>query len=703
MASWENATYALAGALTDELARSGLKVVVVCPGSRSAPLALAFWRERRIRVLMHVDERSAAYLALGIGRASGRPAAVLGTSGTAVANFLPAVEEARYGHVPLLVLTADRPPELRDTGALQTIDQVHLYGRSVKWFAELPVPEVREDVFRRVRFLTDRAYAETLGSPSAPAGPVHLNVPLREPLVPEPVPGERVPTTEEQSSEAFAGRRDGRPFVTLTSPGCFGTGVVRREDAGSRSGFATEGASPDAAGLSDVADLFREGRRGLILLGPLDPEDLVHESGQMGPGRVTSAVLDLAQALGWPVLADPLSGARTEALPESARELVLCGYDAVVRALAGPQGAALGERLRPDVAIVFGAVAVSKATQAWLSACPARLKIVRGGPRDLIDPEQTADRVLLGDPAAIATRLFQLAGRVRGRDAPIGAGPDRAFGTPPDRAPVSRSAWLRNWQTADRLAQETLREGLRERTAVGALFEGQVAAELAAKLPSGSTLFVGNSMPIRDVDSFVAPSLGASEGVRILANRGVSGIDGVVSSAFGAAQASGEEAGPTALLIGDLSFLHDANGLLAARLSGLSLLVVLVENDGGGIFSFLPQARLEDSLFEPLFGVPLGLDVRPLVEMMGGSFTRVRTLDELDAALARDIERPGLRVIASVAWSRRENVRLHEALWQRVAERLVMFFGSPGSPGSFDAAEDRLPNPVTPGPGVSPR
>lgn len=622
--AWENATYALCGALADELARSGVTHAALCPGSRSAPLALALWREPRIRVLTHLDERSAAYLALGIGRATGRPAVVVGTSGTAVANFFPAVEEARNGRVPLLLITADRPPELRDTGALQTIDQVHLYGRAVRWFAELPVPEVRADVFRRTRALTDRAVAEALGSPVAPAGPVHLNVPLREPLVPVAVTGERVPDAEERASEAFAGRGDGRPFLTVRTGG---------------GADATAGSRP----MPQMGSTELTGRRGVILIGPVDPRDL-------GTGDLGRAACRLGEALGWPVLADPLSGLRTAGGSGATSGRVVTGYDVIARALEDPDQAALAGRLRPEIAIVLGAAPVSKATAQLVASLPDRILVARGTPQGLTDPAQTASEALFGDPVEVAARLA-----VRSESAGLGAG----------------STWRADWEAADGIVGEVLRQGLYDLgPGEDGLFEGNVAATLSRHLPAGSTLFVGNSMPIRDVDSFVGLSSDATaKGLRILANRGVSGIDGVVSSAFGAV-AAGPDSGTTALLIGDLSFLHDANGLLSARMHGLSLLVVLVENDGGGIFSFLPQARLPAPEFEPLFGVPLGMDPEPLVKMMGGRFCRVSTRAAFEEALGRDLGRPGLRVIACRVPDRARNVRMHEAIWERARKAL---------------------------------
>ncbi len=567
------------GAFVDELARAGVRHACVCPGSRSTPLAIKLAQHPALRVWMHLDERSASYFALGLARAARQPVVLLATSGTAAANFLPAVVEARLARVPLVVLTADRPHELRDVGAAQTIDQLRLYGEHAKWFIDLPEPEASPEHERLVRTAAGRAVGTALAEP---AGPVHLNWPFREPLTPSPTAAD------------WPGRGDRQPYVT------------------SRSGRLAP--SPEMVARLDGA----LAPRGVIVCGPQDDPD------------VPAAVTRLAARLGYPVLADALSGVRNG--PHD-RSLVLDSYDAYLR------DAATVERLAPDVMLRFGALPTSKPLLQYMERYPDAHHIVvdPGGWRD---PTLLAADVLHVDPGMLCDALA--AGR-----APAEAG------------------WGQTWLAIDAAARDAT---ARMFAGEAELSEGKVFAELARLLPDspdGATIFAGSSMPVRDLDSFVGAS---SKTLRCLSNRGANGIDGVVSSAFGASAAGC--GGPVVLAIGDVSFYHDMNGLLAARAHQLDLLVVLLNNDGGGIFSFLPQQETASDNFEMLFGTPHGLDFQPFVEGYGGHFVRVRDWHEFESAVCAGLARGGLNVI-EVPTHRGRNVEQHRRVWRAVSDALA--------------------------------
>ena len=562
--------------LVDELARAGVTDACLAPGSRSAPLALALAEHPGIGVHVHLDERSAAFFALGAAKRSGRPVVVVCTSGTAAANFHPAVLEADHARVPLLVLTADRPPELRGTGANQATDQLKLYGPAVRWFCEVGVPADDPAAGRYWRSLASRALAEAAGPP---AGPVHLNLAFADPLVPldpAPGPGRRL------AGEPAPGRPGGAPWTAAPA------GVRAAADG-------------DVAAL---AEAVRAEARGLLVAG-------------WGAGLDPAAVDAFAAASGWPVLADPLSGARRGPAAVST-------YDGLLRA---PRFAA---GYRPDLVVRVGGAPTSKALTAWLDETVPQVLVDPAG--GWLDPGRSVSLRLTADPSAL---LAAVAARLDGR----GPGP-----------------WLGQWLAAERLAREAIDGLLEEWTEP---FEGRVARDLVAWMPDGGTLVVGSSMPVRDVDAFARPR----EGLRLLANRGLSGIDGFVATALGVA-AAGEE--PVAALCGDLTRLHDASSLLGAAGRPRGAVLVVCDNDGGGIFSFLPQARLPAELFEPLFGTPHGLD---LAALAAAARVRSRVVEKaadlvpaLDAALAS-----GGTQLVVVRGDRAANLARHLALTEAVA------------------------------------
>ncbi len=586
---------ALARVLVRQLAAAGVRHVVICPGSRSTPLVLAVAAEPGMRPLLHMDERAAGYFALGIARQSGRPVAVVSTSGTAAANLLPAAVEASLSRVPLLLLTADRPPELRDVGAPQAIDQLRLFGSHARWSAEAPCApaegEAPAALLQHARQLAARAVEVAAGPP---AGCVHLNLPFREPLV----AGDGQP----QRRAAAAAEA-----LTLLPP---------------------SGRAPLPPPPHDVQTLAAasSGRRGLVICGP--------ES----PALPAAEVTGLAGALGWPILADALSGLRTD----PAAGGVIAHYDAVLRE---PSAA---ERLAPEVVIRFGAQPTSKPLATWLDGlhrAGALHEHVIDEAGAWRDPSASAE-LHRAEPGAFAAAL---AGAV-------------------DGAPPPSGEWLAGWREADAIAGEAIDRGLEEIDARGEPFEALAARVLAEALPDGGTLVCGNSMPVRDVDGFV-PMLGRR--LRIVGTRGASGIDGVASTAAGAALVAGEQrSGPVALLVGDLSYLHDLTGLWAVGHHGLSLVVVLIHNDGGGIFHFLPQREALPGLFEPWFGTPAGLDAAAAAALFGGRHSPLPArAGAMREAIAGALGQPGLTVL-ELRTERDRNVALHRELWSGVAAAL---------------------------------
>jgi 2-succinyl-5-enolpyruvyl-6-hydroxy-3-cyclohexene-1-carboxylate synthase len=585
-------THLLLRAFVDELARCGLRDACTSPGSRSTPLVLSLARDPRLRCHSHIDERCAGFFALGLAKSSGLPVAVACTSGTAAAELLPAAIEAHEARVPLLLLTADRPPELRESGAGQTIDQVKLFGDAAKWFVEVGNHDATPERLRWMRTLACRAWWRTQeGRPGA----VHLNFPLREPLVSdEPLPAED------------SGRPHGRPYVSRPSARL---------------------ATPE--GMEMLGELVASRRRGVVVAGR-------HER----PTPLGEAAAAFCAAAGWPLLADPLSGARRG-------EAAVAHYDALLRDEAFAGGA------RPDVVLRVGDLPTSKPLRGWLAG-------LRDVPQTILDPEggwQDPDVALSCslalEPAAALWRLS---------DSPPTADPD----------------WLAGWRSADERAAEALLGVL----GAAGLSEPTVAAELGVLLPAETTLFVASSMPVRDLESFWPVR---ADPPRVLCNRGANGIDGTVSSAFGAAAAG---SGPVVLLIGDVALAHDIGGLLAHRRLGLDLTIVLLDNGGGGIFDFLPVARTpmarertgaardggepEQDLYTRHIATPTGLDFARAAELYGLAHERVGDVFAFRAALERCFEDgPGRRAgIVEVRSEREANVELHRRAWEAVARAI---------------------------------
>ena len=569
--------------LVDELAAAGLDSVCLSPGSRSTPLTVAFAEHPDIDVYSHLDERSSAFFALGRARRTGDVTAVVCTSGTAAANFHPAVLEASESRVPLLLLTADRPPELQDSGANQTTGQEHLYGDAVRSYRTLPEPEADARKLRSLRVTAARAVRD---ASEVPRGPVHLNVPFRKPLEPTEVPGDVPESFADDAPLAVHGREG--PFVETS------TGTRRLDEA-------------DAERLSSDVD---DAERGLLVCGPAD-----------GPAPSTESLVAFAEATGFPVLADPLSGHRFGG--HVADATVCGGYDSYLDGADWPA---------PEVVVRTGFSPTSKVLRKYLADSGARQFVVDPA-GDWPEAEFAATDHLVADPSAVLSALA------------------RAVSSPADAAYRERfaAAEARYWDIVGDAADTED-------------FEGALLHEVAARCPDPATLFVSNSMPVRDLDRFGRPREAT---ISVYGNRVVSGIDGITSTALGAGSATDD---PLVLVTGDIAYYHDMNGLLALGRCDVDATIVLVNNDGGGIFHILPIEEF-DPPFTEQFRTPHGLDFAATGDLYDLSFERVDGRDAFADAFESSVGTEGTTVI-EVRTDGEGSHRVRERLHERVCETI---------------------------------
>lgn len=569
-----DALTAYATAFVDELAQNQINDVVISPGSRSTPLALLLAEHPEIKIHINVDERSAAFFALGLAKAMKKPVAMLCTSGTATANYYPAIVEAFYSRIPLIVLTADRPHELRDVGAPQTIDQIGMYGNHVKWFVEMALPESSMSMVHYARTVCARAVATAANEP---AGPVHLNFPLREPLIPN-------------LAEARNYRQEKQAAVAI-EPGTLTLSMNQ---------------------LDAIAQEIGQAKRGLIICGEMKNDD------------IKEAVTKIGGKLGFPILADPLSQLRSG--QHSFSNVIDC-YDTFLR------DEHVMDAFHPDVILRFGAMPVSKPLLLWLKKQKAESFVIDGGAG-------------YRDPSGLATRMVYSAEERFCRDIA-------------DRLPENGDQdWLQRWIKVNEATKHALRSIVNEEE----LDEGKLFYQLNELMPEHSHLFVGNSMPIRDVDTFFFAN---NKDIEIYANRGANGIDGIVSTALGVSTVKEK----TVLAIGDLSFFHDMNGLLAGKLQGQNLTILVINNDGGGIFSFLSQAS-EKEYFEVLFGTPHGLDFSHTARLYNATYRKIKDWNEFNEVFPASFSIPGLKII-EIPTNRETNVLNHRNLWSFVSREIA--------------------------------
>ncbi len=570
-----NRNTALASALVEELARCGVRHAVLSPGSRSTPLALALWRAPAIEVSVVVDERSAGFLALGAAQATRTPVAVLCTSGTAAANLHPAVSEAHESAVPLVVLTADRPPELRGIGAGQTIDQINLFGSSARWFCEVGIHEADDAGLLHFRSVACRAYASARGEPRP--GPVHLNLAWSDPLGDEPIEGDVTAT-----ADLALGGRGERPLTSVTR--------------------APQPADPEL--LGEIAERVASTPRGLIVAGrQLDPS-------------LAAAVASLAAASGYPVLAEPTSQLRFGRHP---RQLVIGAYEAIAHARP--------TELEPQLVIRFGEMPTCKALRGWLADAHAARTVAVDPSFGWNEPTRTAETIVRADSAATANGLAALLDRGRGD-------------------------WAEAWIAAAAAAEDSLVSGLGQ----AELSEPAAHRALASAYADGDLVYTASSMPIRDQEAHAAGTVAEA---RFLCNRGANGIDGLVSSGVGAAIATGTR---TWILTGDVGLHHDLNSLSVLRGARGPIRLVVFNNEGGGIFEFLPQAeQVTGEEFEALFGTPTGLVPERAAALWGIPFRRISDPGELATPLERT-------EIVEVPTDRKRGVELRRDLMRAAAE-----------------------------------
>ncbi|WP_262177780.1 2-succinyl-5-enolpyruvyl-6-hydroxy-3-cyclohexene-1-carboxylic-acid synthase [Haloarcula laminariae] len=574
--------------LVEELVAGGVEAVCVSPGSRSTPLTVACAQHPDLRVYSHLDERSSAFFALGRAKRTGRPTPLVCTSGTAAANFHPAVIEASQSGVPMLVLTADRPPELTDSGANQTIDQEKLYGDAVRWYRDMPEPEAEPRKVRMLRTTAARALSNTTG---ADPGPVHLNCRFRKPLEPTPVPDDRpggVPENWAEGDRLAAEGRDG-PFVRTAQ----GVGEL------------------DDAALSRVVSAVEAADGGLVVAGPAD--------GGLGP----EALGALAEATGFPVLADPLSslrfGPHVDSIP------VFGGYDAYLGTDA------VGDWPDPEVVLRFGASPTSKPLRHYLrDAAPRQFVVDPAG--GWTEATFTASDLLVADPDGTAEAVAERVSEA---------------GDP---------AWADRFRHAERTHWETVSAALD-----GDYWEGGALADVARLAPDPATLFVSNSMPVRDLDRFGRPR---TADIAVLGNRGASGIDGITSTALGAGSATDD---PLVLVTGDLAYYHDMNGLLALARCDVDATIVLVDNDGGGIFHMLPIEGHDT--FEDQFRTPHGLDFEPTGDIYDLDFERIADREAFIDAFESSVGSDGTQVL-SLGFDADASHERRGRLQRRLAESL---------------------------------
>ncbi len=559
------------GHFVDQLYKSGVRDIVISPGSRSTPLSLTFAEYNQFNIWVDIDERSAGFFATGIAKETKNAVVLVCSSGTAAANYYPAIIEASYSRIPLIVLTADRPHELRDVGAPQAIDQIKIYGDYVKWFHEMAMPEATPSMLQYARNHADRAVHTSLYQVK---GPVHLNFPFREPLIPD-----------------------------FNLDGMWGEDVVITHH------FKFEETQVSMPLLADIQQQLQDKKRGIIICGPHDYHDLA------------AAVLDLADKWQLPVFADPLSSLRHL----KGENVVVESYDSLLKSKK------VRELVHADFIVRFGAMPVSKPVLQLLQENNIEQYIID---EDVTfrNPSIKSAHYLYGNPADVANQLATLS---------------LSF----DRE------WLLMWQKLNDSARNVL---IQEQHI---LTEGLAVRGIQTVIPDESTLFVGNSMPIRDVDTFW---LATDKKVSIQANRGANGIDGIISTALGMAS-NGKR---VTLLIGDISFLHSMNGLLLTKNYPLHLTVVLINNQGGGIFSFLPQAKEGSAHYEMLFGTPQSLAFEKVAALYDFDFNSVDEWPAYLNALEASYQQKGVSLI-EVKTNRNENVTWHRTKWQEIEKHTM--------------------------------
>ncbi|NLY79361.1 MAG: 2-succinyl-5-enolpyruvyl-6-hydroxy-3-cyclohexene-1-carboxylic-acid synthase [Lysinibacillus sp.] len=551
------------------LLQNGVEDVVISPGSRSTPLAYAFVSTKQLNIYRQVDERSAAFFALGLAKSKGKPVVLLCTSGTAAANYYPAIVEAKYARVPLVVITADRPHELREVGAPQAINQIHLYGEHVKWFGEFPIPDGEKQTLSFIERHVARAV--TIAK-TYPLGPVHINMPFREPLLID--------------------FQDQLPKATFLAG--FESSIV-----------------PSRAALDALSTIINQTKRGLLIIGELPL------------GTNVEHLWAFIRKVKWPVIVESLSNMRTN-IPEDCLQYVIATYDALLKCEE------FKRKAYSESVIRFGAQPVSKFLSIFLTECAPSNYIV-------IDEDP-----MFRDSTSVSTHFLHA-----------------SVGNWLEALEIQSSIeeqFVHLWKTSDDIAKKYILQYIQNEKD-----EGAFVRYLLEQLPEKSDLFVSSSMPIRDIDTFLLPT---TKDIQIFANRGANGIDGVISTAFGFAKGRSDR--NVYLLIGDLAALHDTNAFLLTRYQHCKMTTIVLNNDGGGIFSYLSQSTVEE-YYEDLFGTPTALKFNDVAKMYNMDYVKIEHFDEKEKIFIEN-DQP-LRLI-EIMTDRKENVQAHRKLWQQIHSEL---------------------------------
>ncbi|WP_342536093.1 2-succinyl-5-enolpyruvyl-6-hydroxy-3-cyclohexene-1-carboxylic-acid synthase [Sporosarcina sp. FSL K6-3508] len=559
--------------LTETLVQQGANKAVISPGSRSTPLAYAFSKSEDMQTFIQTDERSAAFYALGLVKATGRPVVLLCTSGTAASNYHPAVTESYYARLPLIVITADRPHELREVGAPQAIDQIRMFGEHVKESVDFPVPENRAEI---LNYMEQRAVRLLAVAKTAPQGPVHLNVPFREPLLID---------------------LEGQAPVSRFQQQFIG----------------------EASLSNDMKDFLQQAitksKRGILIIGEQPPELQKEQFWQF------------AKSLQWPVLCDPLSNLRSQ-VPADCIDLCIDQYDALLKSETFSEG------VQPDCVIRFGPQPVSKPLTLFLKrVCPKTYIVVDESPN-------------YRDPLGLTTHHLQTTARSVWQEMDVC---------------LERTDYTNQWLQANQISTDVLNDEMYFNGD-----EGHIVRQFIAHLPNKADVVCSSSMPIRDLDTYFKKT---EKDISLFCNRGTNGIDGVVSTALGIQEGRKRT---TYLLIGDLAFLHDLNGLIISRLQETDLTIIIVNNNGGGIFSYLPQASVED-YYEQLFGTPTNLTFNHIAAMYEAQYDAVSTVEAFENVM-QATKTSSLRMI-EVFTNRADNVEAHRTVWREIAKRVECIEG----------------------------
>ncbi|NUN64720.1 2-succinyl-5-enolpyruvyl-6-hydroxy-3-cyclohexene-1-carboxylic-acid synthase [Pseudanabaena biceps] len=580
-----------ASLVVEEMYRSGVRTVCISPGSRSTPLVIAFaeLRDRYadFQILVHIDERSSSFFALGLAKVKMAPVALLCTSGTAAANYYPAIIEAYYSRIPLVILTADRPPEMRDCGSGQTIDQINIYGKYVRYFFEVGTPEILGFRLRYLRSLVGRSVSIAMGKGETPAGAVHLNFPFADPMPPIPIPSDIPEDLALSSPEAMIGNPSGEAYSQIIAGGrCL-----------------------DMEAIATIAAQVIEHPKGVIVVGVYD-----------SPPQFLSAVRRLARATGYPLLIEATGTHRRNEIGH---------YDSFLRSPNFCKNHA------PELVIRFGAMPTSKSYLLWMQQHISCQQIIVGSINS--DPTHGLTQALNVEPVSFCEQLANYLENYA-------------------QSGWQDIKWRMDFELAETIAEQTIINYLKS---IDELFDGKVYAELAQILPEDAYIYVASSTPIRDLDTFFH----SDRAITVLANRGANGIDGTISSALGAAWGCDL---PMVLICGDLAFYHDLNGLLAAKKYQISLTVILLNNDGGGIFNLLPISKFTDT-FEEFFGTAHGLDFAPLVTAYDCQHILIKDWQHLHDAVNASLVAKGTQVL-EIRSDREQNKKLHLAIWNQVIE-----------------------------------